>query len=348
MQRIRRRQRRVNGDAQAGFEHSKEETKMITTKARKSRTPRQVAHDTSDVGTTPGRTTTFTQSTHWGELVQGPFRHRGRLITALITLPRRDLFSTAEFTPSPGELTVNPGWCTKAARAARLVLDRAGGLDRGGRLHIRTNIPLGCGSGSTTADVTATIRAVGKALRLRLTAGQVQRMDWTIERAADPLALLDVGRAVVYGSRSGETVRWLSRPLPPMRCLAFNTQPGETVLTEELASRTEYGPAEEAAFRDILHRASAAIESGCLRDLARAATDSARLNQGRLPTRHFDELIRMASGAGGAGVALSHSGTVGAVLFDPGLAELDHRIADLAGALRALGYGDVAPFTVDG
>jgi uncharacterized protein involved in propanediol utilization len=321
---------------------------MITTKSRRTRTPRQVAHDTGDVGTPPGQTTTFTQATHWGELVQGPFRHRGRLITALITLPRRDLSSTAEFTPFPGELTVDPGWCTKAARAARLVLDRAGGLDMGGRLQLRTNIPLGCGSGSTTADVTATIRAVGEALGLRLSAGQVQRMDWTIERAADPLALLEVGRAVVYGSRSGETVRWLTRTLPPMRCLAFNTRPGETVLTEELASRTEYCPAEEAAFRDILHRASAAIESGRLGDLARAATDSARLNQGRLPTRHFDELLRMSSGAGGAGLALSHSGTVGAVLFDPGLADLEIRVADLADGLRALGCGDVVPFNVDG
>src|SRR4051794_14053679 len=165
---------------------------MITTKARRTRTPRRVTHVTGGADTTPRRTSTFTQATHWGELVQGPFRHRGQLITALITLPRRGLSSTAEFTPFPGELTVNPGWCTKAARAARLVLDRAGGRDMGGRLQLRTNTPLGCGSGSTTADVTATIRAVGEALGLRLSAGQVQRMDWTIERAADPLALLDV------------------------------------------------------------------------------------------------------------------------------------------------------------
>src|SRR3954468_17931978 len=102
---------------------------MITTKARRTRTPGRLAHVPGGAGMTRGRTSTFTQATHWGELVQGPFRHRGRLITALITLPRRDLSSTAEFTPFPGELTVDPGWCTKAARAARLVLDRAGGLD---------------------------------------------------------------------------------------------------------------------------------------------------------------------------------------------------------------------------
>ncbi len=321
---------------------------MTRTKARPAGRPTQIARTTVAPAGLPRHTSIFTQTTHWGELVQGPYRHGGRLITALITLPRRDLFSTASFTPGWGKLSVSPVWCVKAWRAARLLLDRAGRSALGGDLSITTNIPLGCGSGSTTADVTATLWAVGRALGLGLTVGQVQRMCWEVEGASDPLALLALGRAVVYGSRTGETLRRLTRPLPRMWCLGFNTHPGQTVLTEELASRTQYGSAEEASFRDILDRASAAIESGCLTELARAATDSARLNQERLPTHHFVELVRATRGAGAAGLAVSHSGTVAAALFDPGLADLGSRLADLARALRSLGGGDVAPFAVTG
>lgn len=290
----------------------------------------------------------FTQTAHWGELIQGPIPHRGRLITGLITLPRSDRGSTAVFTPSPGELTVEPNWRLKAEQAARLVLQKVGSPDLGGTLSIQTNIPSGCGGGSTTADVTATIWAVSKAAGLRLTPNQVQRLDWLIEKAADPLALLAVGRAVVYGSRTGETIRWLNRPLPAMRCLGFNAEPGRTILTEELASRTEYRPAEQSAFQGVLDRATKAIESNDLTSLAQAATDSARLNQSRLPTRHFEEILKAIRVAGGAGLAVSHSGTVGAAIFHPGQADVELRIREVADALRALGCADIGPFGVCG
>lgn len=237
---------------------------------------------------------------------------------------------------SHGELTVAPSWCRKAERAARLVLERAGRPELGGTLRIRTNIPLGCGCGSTTADVTATIRAVGKAVGLRLTSEQVQRQDWEAEGAADPPAS---GRAVVYGSRTGQIVRRLHRPLPAMSCLGFNTRPGVIVLTEELASRTEYSLKEEVAFREVLGQASAAIEAGRL-------IPPARLNQSRLPTHRFDELIRLILKAGAAGLAVSHSGTVGAALFDPEIPDLGSRVADLGTALGSLGYDNISAFSV--
>ena len=60
------------------------------------------------------------QTSHWGEDIQGPFEHNGRVITALITLPRYDRFATAIFWPAPGEpLTVRPCYARKALRAAQ-------------------------------------------------------------------------------------------------------------------------------------------------------------------------------------------------------------------------------------
>lgn len=294
------------------------------------------------------KTASYLQPSHWGELVQGPVRYHDKLVTALITLPRNDIISQASFTPMPGKIAVHPEWCTHARRAARLVLDQAGRRELGGILCLHSNIPLGCGAGSTTADVTATIYAVAKSVGLNLSAHQVQHLDWTIEGAADPLALGALGRTVVYGSRIGLPLRWLTRQLPAMLCLGFNTQPGKMILTEELAARTSYTPAEEASFQRILSQATSAIESGNLTALGRAATDSAYLNQDRLPTPHFAELRKLAFDAGGVGLAMSHSGTVGAILFPPKMGDLGRRLAYVFRALTGLGCGNVAPFAIQG
>jgi uncharacterized protein involved in propanediol utilization len=291
----------------------------------------------------------FTQAAHWGELVRGPIRTGGRLTTALITLPRTDLHSTVLYTPLGGELTVNPFWCVQSRQAARLVLAAAGRQTLGGKLLIKSNVPGGCGAGGASADVTATIRAVAAAIGLRLSPEQAQRMAWAVGGADSPLGLLPTGRAVVYGPRTGEAIRSLSRPLPPLRCLGFNAGPAGDASGGGLTlCRIQYSPAEAVAFEGVLQRATSAVERGDAAGLARAATDSARLNQYRHPTRRFDELLRATADAGAAGLAVSHARTAAAALFDPATPDLAARMAGLARALRDLGCGDVAPFGVDG
>ncbi len=287
------------------------------------------------------------QTTHWGELVQGPIAFEGAIVTALITLPRPDKYSVASFTPGRIPLTVNPGWCTKALAAAREVLDRAGWPEFGGSLSIATNIPPGCGSGSTSADITATIRAVSRAVGLDLSAEEVQLLDWQIERAADPLALLG-GGTVVYGSRIGRIIRRLTQQLPRIHCVGFNAEPGKMVLTEELARLTEYSPAEVKAFGGILARAVEGVERGSVWKLAAAATDSAKLNQARVSTQHFDELVRAAAAVGASGLSVSHSGTVAAALFDPATPSLGDKADSFAAAARDLGCADIVRFEVSG
>ncbi len=179
-----------------------------------------------------------------------------------------------------------------------------------------------------------------------MTSLAIQALDWEIEGAADPLALIAHGRSVLYGSRTGQIIRWFSRPLPAMMCLGFNTAPGQVVLTAELAKRTTYSMAEESTFERILLRATGAIESGNLEDLATAATDSARLNQERLACRNFESIVQLAQEAGALGVSISHSGTVATAIFAPTVAGHDPRVLSLTEALRALGCDAISPFRV--
>ncbi|WP_372719232.1 hypothetical protein [Novipirellula sp.] len=289
---------------------------------------------------------TCSQFTHWGELIQGPVEHRGRIVTGLITLPRFDLCSTATFTPHDGPLCIHPKWCTKANLAVQRVLQLTGNSDCGGTLVIRSNIPLGCGAGGTTADVTASIRAVSRAFGVDLPPDEVQAIDWEIERAADPLALIANGDVVLYGSRIGETIKRLRTPLPSMRCLAFNPAPGRQVLTEEVARNTHYTVSEVKDFRGILSRAIAAIQSGNIGELAVAATESARLNQTRVMIPDFNFNVDRCLAAGALGMSVSHSGTVAAAIFDPADSQVDARMNELAAKFVASGYSHVASFDV--
>jgi uncharacterized protein involved in propanediol utilization len=91
-----------------------------------------------------------------------------------------------------------------------------------------------------------------------------------------------------------------------------------------------------------------AIQRSQVSGLASAATDSARLNQPRVPTRGFEELVRMVSEAGASGLSVSHSGTVAAAIFDPARQGLRYRMGELAAALSAIGCSDVCPFEVAG
>ncbi|MFG0290641.1 MAG: hypothetical protein ACF8CQ_20875 [Rhodopirellula sp. JB044] len=286
------------------------------------------------------------QFTHWGELIQGPVKDQGEIVTGLITLPRYDMQCVATFTPNSGPLVVDPGWCCKAHRAALGVLDITGNSYLGGCLTVRSNIPFGCGAGATTADVTATIQAVSRAVDWDMSPRQVQQIDWEIERAADPLALIADGEVLLYGSRVGRTLQRLSHRLPAMRCLAFNPAPGQEVLTCEVASKTHYRLSEVNRFRSILSRAIAAIELGDVNELAAAATQSARLNQDRVPIVDFDINVDRCFKAGAAGMSVSHSGTVAAALFDPMLPDVQRRIETLADAFVASGYSDVSVFDV--
>src|SRR5262245_11758334 len=258
------------------------------------------------------------QTSHWGEVMQNGLEHRRRLITAVITLPRPARSAEATFQVEPdGPLTVEPAHACKAQRAARRMLHLAGLPGLGGHLRLGGNIRPGCGGGSSTADIIAAIGAVCGAVRFGLRAAAVQRLCWEIEGASDPLALVAGGKTVVYGSRTGEVVRRLGRPLPPMVCLGFNSAPGATVLTDALVGRESYTATEARDFAAILALAEAGVARGKADLVGRAATASARLNQWRVPTRNFERLARLASEAGALGLAVSHSGTVAALLFDP-------------------------------
>ncbi|TGW05760.1 GHMP kinase, partial [Mesorhizobium sp. M2D.F.Ca.ET.145.01.1.1] len=82
---------------------------------------------------------------HHGELIQGVFEDQNaRLHRGLISLPCRHRKSTANFKNNGEErLSVTPQHCQKAKRAAELTLKTFARSSIGGRLTIKSNIPIG-------------------------------------------------------------------------------------------------------------------------------------------------------------------------------------------------------------
>lgn len=287
------------------------------------------------------------QESHHGEVVQGPVLADGEIETAIITLPRSALAAKAvfRFSPTADDVFVTPSHKSKAAQAARTVLAGAGLSYGGGELILKSNIIEGGGNGSSTSDILATLKAVSDAIDLELDPAEIQRICFEIEGASDPLALIECSRTPVYGSRCGEVFRWVNRGLPPVFCVGFITSPDETVETDSLIGQT-YSMDEVREFTPVLRKAEAGIASGRADIVAEAATESARLNQARLTTRHFDALVQLSDENGGLGVSVSHSGVVGAIHLHPELRNLDSRIAHITNELRNVGCTNVASFGV--
>jgi len=287
------------------------------------------------------------ESSHWGEICQGPLDYNGHTITALISLPRRDLWTIAVFQPLSGrDVNVEPTYAEKAARAVRIALDAGGMPNIGGYLELICNIKtVGCGAGSSTCNVVAAVRSVNDAFEIGFSDADIQKITQWVEGASDPLALISGGTVAIYGSRSGDIVERIEKSLPPMACLGFITSPGKTVLTESLIGNEQYTSTDSYEFKKILTMAVTAIQSQRLDLLAKAATESGRLNQKNVPISKYDDICISATENGALGVAVSHSGTVCAALFDPTNPCLWDKMKSLAEELKSLGCIDFQPFT---
>jgi uncharacterized protein involved in propanediol utilization len=281
---------------------------------------------------------------HHGELLQGMFSCGEQLSRGLITLPCPLFWSRATFQLTlAGGVTVSPAGRVKAQHAAKLTLAHFG-VEGGGRLRLHSNIPPKIGLGSSTADVTATIRAVTACLGKQLTAEEIARLAVATEIAAD--SIMFGARAVLFAQREGAVIEDFGCELPALEVLGFNSAPkGRGIDTLEFAPAT-YSPAEVVQFDTLRSLARTAIRSGDVRLLGHVASASARINQAHLPITQFERLEGLAAATHALGLVIAHSGTVAGLLFDPQDDLTPQRIQRGQVLLRKYGHGQVWRFRV--
>ena len=203
----------------------------------------------------------------------------------------------------------------------------------GGRVEITSNVPHGIGMGSSTSDVTATIKAVADYHGVWLSREEVGRLAVLAEVASDPVMIDD--RVVLFAHRDGEVLETFGHRLPPMIVIGCDTDPGRAIETLALppADYTDAEAGEFQVLRGALRRAIAAEDVSLL---GKVATASARINQRYLPKPGLEVLIELCLRHGGAGLQIAHSGTVAGLIFDARRAGTD--LDGCAVRIKELGF----------
>ncbi|SHG68974.1 GHMP family kinase ATP-binding protein [Streptoalloteichus hindustanus] len=274
-----------------------------------------------------------------GELFQGPFRRGDRSEIAIVSLPV-DRFSWVYFTEDDGVRTggdrangagadLAAAGRSKSQRAVEFFLDHFGLRLPPGRWDFHTELAVGAGMASSTADVVATLRCLFRLFDLAYDQRLVRAALAGIERADS--VFLD--EFALYLSGRHEVVHHFGDHVGLYTC--YTTEDG-SVDTEDLGDEllAHYGR-HAAAYEDCLGELVAAFRVGDVGALGRSSTRSAELGQLVVPKRHFDEVRANQRTFLADGIFVAHTGSIIGYLFRerPDRSRMD----DLSAFFRELG-----------
>ncbi len=274
---------------------------------------------------------------HHGELLQGVFEGEdGRLKRVLVSIPCGIFKSEVRFIPNGSDVVeVEPKWKIKSCRAVDLALRSLGKHKFGGRVQIRSNIPVGWGLGSSTSDVTAAIRATADALNERLTPTKIAALAVRAETACD--ATMFGKRLVLFAQREGIVVEDFRSSLPKLEVLGFNTSSNGNGIDTVGFPPARYSWWEIEAFRPMVGLLRRAVSLRSPQLLGQVASASATINQQYLPKPYFQDLREISAEVGAVGLQVAHTGTIAGLLFDPADPLKEERIEQAQTLLETIG-----------
>jgi uncharacterized protein involved in propanediol utilization len=257
---------------------------------------------------------------HHGEIFQGIVLQGcdNRPRAVLVTLPCPWYRSRAIYhvLPEQQPLQVRPANKVKAKRAAQHTLALLGVEHLGGRLAIDSNIPVGRGLGSSSADVIAAIHAVANALGKTLSLQTIARLAVQAEAASDPLMYTE--SSILFAQREGVVAEQFSAPLPPMDVLSIQDVSACAGIDTVALALPDYTGQETVAFSTLLNRLRQSVLDGDAEQVAAVASASAHINQRFLNKPYLEEIERIGRRHGALGAQVAHSGTVIGLLFRKG------------------------------
>ncbi|NYI05645.1 GHMP family kinase ATP-binding protein [Allostreptomyces psammosilenae] len=280
----------------------------------------------------------------FGELLQGVLPEDDG--DFLVTLPiARWARATFRGTPGTARLRVRPAHKHKALRLAGMIMESVA-EPMGGVLTLDGGLPEGKGLASSSADLVATARAVGAALREPMPPRRIESYLRRIEPTDGvlyPAIVAYYHRRVALHSVLGS--------LPPLTVVGVDE--GGAVDTVEFNRVPKpFTAADRREYARLLERMTAAVPRRDLAEVGAVATRSARMNQVLRPKRLLEAVVEVCREVGGLGVVAGHSGTTLGVLLDPAAPSHRRRLAaavdacsELAGEVtvyRTLSFGSRA------
>lgn len=250
-----------------------------------------------------------------GELVQGRVKGKDSHITCPV-----GIFSSVsvELTEFSGQIECSPDK-VKTREAVRKTLELLGHTSMGAKVSVSSQIPLGKGMASSTADIVGGCLATAKALGESITAEMVADIAISIE----PTDGIMCEGIVCFDHLRGEIIEALGDP-PPIDILVVD--PGGKIDTLRFNSRREVCATVHRKNENFVLEALDLVKEGInKRDIqlvGKGATLSALCNQEILYKRELADIISISRSLGGVGVNVAHSGTVIGVLLPPNFSEI--------------------------
>jgi uncharacterized protein involved in propanediol utilization len=258
-----------------------------------------------------------------GELFQGPVD--GGI--GLVSFPV-DRYSWAHL-GSGGEPDPLPP-LPKAARGATLFLDRYGLRLPRGEWTSHTELDIGVGMASSTADIVATLRCLFRTFGLPYDVAAVIHILSRIERADS--VFLD--EFALYLSDRHRVVTRLGTGIGFHTC--FVIEPGAVDTAAVTPLLLSHYHRRARAYQSCLDTLLAAFAAGDAAGVARAASISTALSQEVLPKLTYDAVTAHRTEFGADGVFVAHTGRVIGYLFTARLSR--GRMDELSAFFRDLGH----------
>lgn len=245
----------------------------------------------------------------FGELLQGV--HADNDWNFLVTFPIAR-FTRATFTIDQQSSTIQvvPAYKKKARWLAAMMLEHFG-LPCGGKLELDSDIPVGKGLASSSADLVATARAVAACVGRDIEIQDVQKMIRSIE----PTDGVMYDGVVSFYHREVELREYLG-PLPPL-CVVSIDEGGIVDTVEYNKLPQPFTDEEKREYRDLLEQISEAVRCHDLRTIGQVATRSSVMNQKLRPKATLPALLELAEEIDALGIIVAHSGTCIGLLLSP-------------------------------
>lgn len=250
-----------------------------------------------------------------GELVEGSRGGHSFLITCPV-----NIYSYVKVTLDRNIRGITgPHDRVKTVAAVEKTLEYMGVKGIGGWISVDSQIPVGAGMASSTADITAACMAASAALGKELSMDEIADIALSIE-PSDGVMYKGI---VAFDFIKGSIREFLGMP-PPIDILIADM--GGRVETLDFYKRDNLGELNKKREPEVLKAADLVTRGIKLGDpdlIGRGATISALANQDLLLKPQLPNIIDIAKELGALGVNTAHSGTVIGIMFSTGSIVLD-------------------------
>ncbi len=244
-----------------------------------------------------------------GELVQGTTGDCNFLISFPI-----DRYSSVavRLTKEHQEILVFPSWCTKVQQAVAATLDFLQIQGFGAVVQVETQLPVGKGWASSSADIIAAISSTAACFNKRLSYREIANLALAIE----PTDSIFLPGLAIFDHLQGTIMESIG-PAVPLEVLAIEFN--NTIDTLDFNSQADLTKKNREKEQQVYHAMQLVrqgIREGCPQKVAEGATISALAHQNILFKPFLEEIYSLSLSYNALGICIAHSGTTIGILYD--------------------------------